>query len=320
MSKNNKEPLLIIRAKGPATEKGRISLQALISLGKNVQAAVVRTALVLAGHGDSRRPGRRPKDVKKSCALEVVSLNRGSFEIGFDLPREKFEIIDLGIEAVEKLLEGFDIIGTDGSELPPGYDVGVLYSLRDMGRILGRGIDEIEAESRTQRLRRNFTFNKHIQRRLIERIHGPVRNLRTIEGRLLMADFRQDAERCRIHPPAAEPIICQFDESLEETVYEYLRSYVRVRGETKEDPDTGRIASIRIIDIEAVTMEGEEFEILSAEAFWQEKTLEQLATEQNVLPIGRLEDVWGKGSELWTDDDDFEAFLGATKGLETEEA
>lgn len=316
MNGNNKEPLLIIRAKGPATERGRISLQDLISLGRNVQTAVVRTALVLAGHGDSRRPGRRPEDVKKSCALEVVALNQGSFAIGFDLPREQFEPMDLGVEAVEKLLEGFDQIGTEDSELPSGYDTGVLHSLRDMGRILGTGIDEIEAESRTQRLRRSFAFNKEIQSRVVKRIRGPVDNLRTIEGRLLMADFRHDAERCRIHPPAADPIVCQFDESLEETVYEYLRSYVRVTGETKEDPDTRRIVSIRITDIEPVTMEGEAFENLSAEAFWQERSLDELAAEQNVRPISRLEDVWGKGSELWTDDDDFESFLDATKGLE----
>lgn len=57
-----------------------------------------------------------------------------------------------------------------------------------------------------------------------------------------------------------------------------------------------------------------DFKMISAEDFWQEKSLEQLAIEQGVSPIRRFEDIWGKGSDLWTDAEDFEAFLAATKG------
>jgi hypothetical protein len=101
---------------------------------------------------------------------------------------------------------------------------------------------------------------------------------------------------------------------MEETVYEYLRSFVRVTGETQEDPATGRITSVIIKDIEPVAIEGRDFGMISAEAFWQEKSLEQLAAEQGVSAVLRFEDLWGKGSDLWTDEDDFEAFLAASKG------
>jgi hypothetical protein len=37
--------------------------------------------------------------------------------------------------------------------------------------------------------------------------------------------------------------------------------------------------------------------------FWQNKSLERLAAEQDVKPIGRLEDVLGKGAELWEDEE-----------------
>ncbi len=46
-----------------------------------------------------------------------------------------------------------------------------------------------------------------------------------------------------------------------------------------------------------------------AEGFWQEKTLEQLAAEQGVKPIARLEEVLGKGADLWENDLDFENFV-----------
>ena len=46
-----------------------------------------------------------------------------------------------------------------------------------------------------------------------------------------------------------------------------------------------------------------------AEHFWQEKTLEQLAVEQGVKPIARLEEVLGKGLGLWENDLEFENFV-----------
>lgn len=315
MNSINREPILFVRAKGAATKDGRIPLQDLIQLGKHIQSAVERVARVLVGQADSRKPGRKPKEIKSSCPLEVVALNHKCFEIALDLPREKFDNMDLGIAAVEKLADGMAKISSNCDPLPSGYDSGVLHSLKDMGRILSRGIDEIEIETRTRQIKGVYTFNQETYSRVTGKIRGPVTSLRSIEGRLLMADFRGDVERCRIHPPVGEPVTCQFDESLEETVYEHLRGFVRITGETKEDPVTGRISSIMIKDIESVSMEGTEFEKISPEEFWQEKSLEQLASEQGVTPIRQLEDIWGKGAELWADTEDFESFLKAAKGI-----
>lgn len=315
-----REPVLTLRAKGPATEGGRIVLSDLLQLGKNIQTAVERVARVLVGQADSRKPGRKPKEILSSCPLEVVALRCGSFEIALDLPRDKFENMDLGVAAIEKLVGGMESVATNGELLPPGYDAGVLHSLKDMGRVIGRGIDEIEVETRTQRLKRSFTFDREFHGRITAKIRGPVTRLRAIEGRLLMADFRSDAERCRIHPPVGDPVICQFDEALEETVYEYLRSFVRVTGETREDPATGRISSIMIKDIEPISLEGTDFEKITADEFWREIPLEQLAREQGVTPVRQFEDVWGKGSDLWADAEDFEAFLDAAEGVQNERA
>ena len=57
-----------------------------------------------------------------------------------------------------------------------------------------------------------------------------------------------------------------------------------------------------------------------AEEFWRPKSLEQLAREQNVKPIERWEDVFGKGADLWDDEEDFQSFLLATHGKDVEEA
>ena len=51
----------------------------------------------------------------------------------------------------------------------------------------------------------------------------------------------------------------------------------------------------------------------SKEDFWKTKSLEELAAEQGVRPVKRLEQVLGKGAELWTDDAELDAFLGALR-------
>mgnify|MGYP001036217850 CR=1 FL=1 len=54
--------------------------------------------------------------------------------------------------------------------------------------------------------------------------------------------------------------------------------------------------------------------MIPAETFWREKTLEQPAAEQNMSPVRRFEDLWGKGSDLWTHEAHFELFPAAGKG------
>ncbi len=304
-------PILTLRITGPATRDGRMPLNALLQLGKHVQLAVERVGRVLVGQMDSRRPGRKPQEIAQACSLEVVALSRGSFEMALDLPRTRFESMDLGVAAVEHLLEGVETIGHDDGRLPAGYDLGVLHSLRDIGSLLGEGIDAVEMEGRTQRYARTIAVTRVVQERVARLIRTPVSNQRTVEGRLLMADFRHAGERCRLHPPTGEPISCRFDESLAERVYEYLRSYVRVTGDAQEDPATGRVLALSIRDIEPVRMEGQVFERTDADAFWQDATLERLAEEQGVQPIGRLEDVFGAGADMWQTDDEFQAFLAA---------
>jgi hypothetical protein len=50
--------------------------------------------------------------------------------------------------------------------------------------------------------------------------------------------------------------------------------------------------------------------------FWHGKSIEQLAREQGVRPLEKLEDIWGKGADLWKDEEDFQSFLLATKGID----
>lgn len=43
--------------------------------------------------------------------------------------------------------------------------------------------------------------------------------------------------------------------------------------------------------------------------FWQDTPLADLASHQHVQPIQRLEEILGKGKDLWKDEEEFENFV-----------
>jgi hypothetical protein len=47
--------------------------------------------------------------------------------------------------------------------------------------------------------------------------------------------------------------------------------------------------------------------------FWREKSIEELAREQQVKPIKDITDVLGKGKDLWASDEEFEEFLAGIR-------
>ena len=42
---------------------------------------------------------------------------------------------------------------------------------------------------------------------------------------------------------------------------------------------------------------------------WQDTPLAELASNQTVQPIQRLEEILGKGKDLWKNDEEFESFV-----------
>jgi hypothetical protein len=116
-----------------------------------------------------------------------------------------------------------------------------------------------------------------------------------------------------VHPSTGEPVLCLFDEEQKDEVLEDILQYVRVVGEAKENPLTGRIASIKIHDIERLEdREDEAADLLPqgtpiSHDFWESPTLDELAQTQNVRPImdvSTLFRTWPGGT-----DDGFETII-----------
>jgi len=307
---NLKQPLLHLRFEGSAIRDGRILFDDLSIFVSNISLAIERIINKLL-IGESIRAGRPPRAIQVLSALEIVSVAKGSFQLALDLRREgqQFPRWDLGEEATDLLLQGIEVI-TEDVPLPEVYDQGVLMALREAGRIIERGVEEIHINSKSTYGRRRTTYIRPTREAIISRILRYEQKWATIEGRLLMADVKEDTLRCRLHPSTGMPILCMFDETMTEQVVRNLRNFVRIRGEAIFDTSINRITSIYMHDLEPISeLTQEEVPSIPLSAFWSPKTFDDLAVEQGVYPIAD----WEQLTKDWPEDADFESFLEAVR-------
>jgi len=314
---NEHEPFLKIRFDGVSVGPGKIPVPHLLRFLTNLNKAIQRTGRVLLGDAESVHRGRQPRSVSEETALDLVLLTHGSpaAVLGFERRQteEKFPTMDFGLETIEKTIAGLEHIQEQNETLPEGYDAGVLLAWRDVGILFGKGITSIQFTLNHRQTPIVTQFTPQGFERIQERIQGPQTNIRTIEGRLLMADFKEHGTRCRVHPSAGDPILCLFDEEQKDEVLEDILQYVRIVGEAREDPITGKIVSIKIHDIERLEdKENEATDLLPqgtplSRNFWESPTLDELALAQNVRPMDDVRALFG----TWPGDEDdgFEAAI-----------
>lgn len=300
---NRNEPLLKIRFDGEVVGQGSIPVAHLLQFLTHFNKALQRTGRVLTGEVESVRRGPHPRSIKEEVALDLVLLTHGSpaVVLGFDRRQTEPALpgMDLGAEILEKSLAGLAVVQEADDKLPQGYDSGVLMAWRDAGRLFGQGIERVEffLKNRAKPLTADYTPQGLT--RIQERIKGPQTNIRTVEGRLLMADFKEHGTRCRVHPSAGEPVLCLFDEEQKDEVLEDILQYVRIVGEAKEDPVNGKITSIQIHDIERLEdREDEASDLLPlgtpiSHGFWESPSLDELAETQGVRPMSDVRELFG---------------------------
>lgn len=316
---NEREPLLKIRFDGKAVGAGTIPVSHLLRFLSNMNKALQRTGRVLQGDTKSVRQGQPPRNLKKELEFDLVLLTHGSPSavLGFERRQTTVPLpgMDFGLEVLEKAIGGLATVQehTPEETLPDGYDTGVLMAWRDAVTPFHQDFTKIEFTLRQQAAPITTAFTPEGFRRIRERIKGPQTNIRTIEGRLLMADFKEYGTRCRVHPSAGDPVLCLFDREQQDEVMDDILHYVRIVGEAKEDPVSGRIASIKICDIER--LEGRDDEGLDllpqgtpiSQDFWESPSLDELAKSQNVQPMANVRALFG----TWPGDenDGFEAVI-----------
>lgn len=254
--------------------------------------------------------------------MSLVMLTHGSDAavLGFDRSQASPSLpgMDLGLEAIERAIHGLASVQAEdlGQELPPGYDAGVLAAWHDAGKLFNQGIDKIEFSLTGEKVPVLASLTRTGVARLARRLKGPEVTARTLEGRLLMGDFKESDPRCRVHPTLGDPVECRFDESLTEDVLRSLPGLVRVTGESAVDVDTGKILRFDIESVERLDADwGAVAGETDAQSFWRLRHLEELAEAQSVCPMENVEALYG----TWpgTDDDGFEEAVDELRRVET---
>ncbi len=311
------DPLLEVRFDGSAIGPGKIPVSHLTIFLNNLNKVIERTWLVLYHDSNSTQLGSVPQNTKKQLELSLVSLTHGSpaAVLGFTNTYQS-EAISAAESPTSKILEkalnGLHEVQTDKVVNQPLSDYGtkVLEALSDTGNLFNKGIDKI-----------GFTLNqkeKPIECVLTDRcivrikklLEKPGTSVQTVEGRLLMADFKDQGTRCRIHPSIGDPIPCTFIEEQKDEVYAGILKFVRITGEATLGHTPGQIYSIKIDRIEQLENQDSNLNDLFSDSvpvsrtFWQSPTLDELIHKQNAEPIADVRTLYG----TWPgeDDDGFE--------------
>ena len=297
---NPGNPRLEVRLAGPAAEGGRLRLDVLVEVAQAVQTAVTRLAYGLRGEATVRR-GRTPREVADLTRLEIVGLREGSTVLAFDLAEHErpLDELDLGVEALEAFEAGITSVASGGAP-PVPWDEGVMRAVAHLTRVLDKGIDEIMVGRPGAVAGQRAVFTKSARDEQRVAVPPGTRERVEVEGRLLMADFAATRDEARIHRPLDPPVRCTFGHDLESTVLRLLRRYVRATGWAELD-DQGQIRALKLESLQ-------DAELTAGRSFWDLATLDELAEEQGIEPVERLEDLV---SAFWPEDESVDEFLAA---------
>lgn len=297
--------LLKLRIDGPGVRSGSITVPDLLLICGAAQDAVSRQAEAMQGKL-SLRPGPRTAKVHQECTLELFGkIGKGSSVLPFRLAKPQVnlpEMTTFGAEVVHTVARVVKEFATSRNG-HGDYDPGVLDSLSTLGEIFDRkAISFIEWHVPRHNGHRpvKAVFNKAVRQRVVQRIKAPSHRPEAVEGILRMADFKELDQKCRIHPPIGQPIMCSFDKSKEAEVYASLLKPVRISGDAKINPNTGKIEEIHIQDIGVM-----EQLLVGAKDFFSGKSITELAEAQGVRPITDPKALVGG----WPAEDNLDDFL-----------
>ena len=298
MNGNRLNAYLTIRFDGPEVKPSRMRLDDFIQATREFSACAKRVALALQ-HTPSAVPGRRPNDVTEALSLDLIGFTEGSPAAVALLDRTDRQIImqnaDFGGTTYKVLLEGIEAVSQDTAALPPGFDLGVLMKLRDFGRLFSKGVSRVEFTLSHRPSPIKAAYDLRGQDRVRQRIAQPQSQQQAVQGRLLMADFKETGRQLRVYPSIGQPILCNFPENLSAEVEECIRQFVRVTGRMEYNPG-GEPHRLEIADIERVDEPlgvSAAHEAAWSYGFWESPSAEEYARRQRVGPVTETASLYG---------------------------
>lgn len=304
---------LKVKVEGPGIHKKSIPIPDLLKICGAIQTAVHRQAESLQKPAaNTLRRGPVTASAQQECTLELTGITSGSTGLTFRYAKPQQHLpmpgtILFGNEVLAQVAETVKAFGGTTGRSSGDVDAGVLDSLQQLSEALEKkritrisfSVPRHNGKGKTIKA----VFDSTVSSRIAARIKEPRHERQSIEGRLEMADFKEAGRVCRIHPAIGVPVHCSFEPELEDQIYGALRRPARVTGTVRLNPNTGRVESLKIDEIEIL----DEL-LLGAKDFFASRTLKQLAEAQGVGPLDRPSDLAG----VWPPDESIDEFVELT--------
>lgn len=275
---------LTIRASGPATHDGRISLSELARIVSGFQVTLERIAYsVVVGR---KRPGRFPREIADAVRMDFVGFRRGSAVLDLQRPDDGV-LDDLLTDTFSTLVNGLNSLRRNPFELPEFFNPAIINGLVTLcGGISKHNVSHIDFFSKEYRY---FTLDAEMRYVLQQAQKNSSQQELTIVGRLHMGDFDPLSLRCRIDTHSGS-VSCDLDHELRDAVLDLIDSLVIASGVAEMQPDGVSVRVLHLLEIEGV-------ETSAA------TSLDELARQEGISPlvdVARL-----RGEPI----DDFDSFL-----------
>lgn len=273
---------LTVRAVGPATYAGRISLSELARIAAGLQATLERIGFSI--HVGRRRVGRLPREIAESVQLDFVGFSEGSAVLTLQRPSQP-SADDLLSDSFAALTKGLKELREDPYTLPLYFDPPIVNGLVTLcGGISRRNINRIEFRTGDDL---HFVLDPSMRSSLKHAQKISSQQEITIVGRLHMGDFDPMSLRCRIDTHAGS-ITCDLDDELKEVVFDLLNELVMASGVAELQPDALTVRVLHLTEIAKIETA-------------QSKSLESLAAEQGVQPLDSIAQLRGEDIEGFDD-------------------
>lgn len=255
-------PILTIKLEGENITPSRINAILLRDLLENMTRILIKT-------------NQLTKITKEAIDLEFVLLTHGSPSVvlGFDFhePQEVlFAKKEENIKVLEKALISLDHFQSkDDSEIKD-IEYQLMKDWNEFDKFLKKGVSQVTFNLNHKPSPLTTCISKISIVNMQNKLKLPIKDVKSVEGQLIMADFSINALKCKIIPFSGNPITCVFTEDQRDEIYENLRHHVRIWGEGENDPITKIFNKIKIEKIESLDKKDQGY-------FWDNPSIDDLA-------------------------------------------
>jgi hypothetical protein len=299
---------LDVRVSGGVADENRVPLGDLITIAQTLQDAMRGVGSVLTG-GKAGLGGRTKGDIEAATELQLLAEPKpGSItlELGLAPAPEALPGAEqpyLGERALAALIEGMARLDEAESELPEGFDPGVLKTLKRLRPVLRRGytldlaLDATALAQPTPLVHVDETWLSKVDNLIDKPLRAHIR----LEGVLQMVDLGSHPLQCRIDRSFSPSVACLVPSELQDEVRAALGKQVEVTGEGEFDRGSEEPKRITVDELAIVT----DVVGIDPSRFRQHVSWEELAVAQGVEPLADPDSLGG----LFESDEELDQFL-----------